>query len=64
MELYDFLRSAASLDDLTHRLTIVKSGSAFGESLCMSQLLTVEGVLEEALERGWDVHDELASVKD
>lgn len=65
MDLYGFLSCATSVDDLSRRLNIVKAGSVFGESLCYSQLLAIEGVLEEAQqEQGWDVDDELASVKD
>ena len=47
------------------RLQLLKEEKSFGESLCYSQLLSIEGALEDAREMGWGgLDDELASVKD
>ena len=65
MELFDFLRSASTPGALKRRLQLLKAEKSFGESLCYSQLLKIEGALEDAHELGWDgLEDELASVKD
>ena len=64
MELHGFLSSASTPAILARRLATVKAQSAFGESLCLSQLLAVERVLEEAQEMGWGMEMEIANVKE
>ena len=64
MELHGFLSSASTPAILARRLTTVRAQSAFGESLCLSQLLAVERVLEEAQEMGWSIEMEIANVKE
>ena len=65
MELSDALRSASTPGVLKKRLQLLKEEKSFGESLCYSQLLSIEGALEDAREMGWGgLDDELASVKD
>ena len=60
MELREFLSSTSSPTALARRLAAGKTQSAFGESLCLSQLLAVEGVLEETQEMGWGMEVEIA----
>ena len=65
MELSDVLRSASTPGALKRRLQLLKEEKSFGESLCYSQLLSIQGALEDAREMGWGgLGDELASVKD
>ena len=64
MELHGFLSSASTPAILARRLATVKAQSAFGESLCLSQLLAVERVLEEAQEMGWGMEVEIANAQE
>ena len=65
MELSAFLRSALTPASLKQRLQLLKAEKVFGESLCYSQLLSIQEALEDATEHGWDgIQEELASVQD
>ena len=65
MELSKIIRSALTPCALNKVLQLLKEEKSFGESLCYSQLLCIEGALDDACKMGWGGFDhELASVKD